>query len=252
MILLPFFQALVAVSFPPAHHISVRTLATTRLAAHRAFPAKLCAEASDALPPFAKLHEWDGNLPEFGAGVTAMGEGRYTDAVGAFTRAVVATPRGMRSRLGGQYALWLAQALQAGGQDAQALALLQRCEEHDDGDVSTTAAMLLEVANAPQLLSLGRDELAVEIQPFESRDRWDADAEVDYTALLSARRRTALQPRVPQPDTYSVEWFELQAAANQPSEPIQDETTQQPWPLLIASAVSLALGAGFIASYRAQ
>lgn len=57
----------------------------------------------------------------FAAGVKAMKGGYYKDAVRYFTQAVAAAPGGLTGREGGQYSVWLAQALQAAGRTKEAV-----------------------------------------------------------------------------------------------------------------------------------
>ena len=70
----------------------------------------------------------------FQAGNTYMRRGEYKSAVTAFTQATAAAPGGMGNRKGGQYAIYLAQALQAAGRKKEAVGLLKRCESHPDAD----------------------------------------------------------------------------------------------------------------------
>ena len=66
----------------------------------------------------------------FENGIKLMRKGEYRDAVTAFTRATAAAPGGLSDRKGGQYAIYLAQALQAAGRKKEAVGLLKRCESH--------------------------------------------------------------------------------------------------------------------------
>ena len=63
----------------------------------------------------------------FEAGIKLMKRGEYKQAVTAFTRATAAAPGGLSDRKGGQYAIYLAEALQAAGRKKEAVGLLKRC-----------------------------------------------------------------------------------------------------------------------------
>ena len=76
----------------------------------------------------------------FDSGVELMRRGEYKMAVTAFTRATAAAPGGLSKRKGGQYAIYLAQALQAAGRKKEAVGLLKRCEAHPDADVRKISA----------------------------------------------------------------------------------------------------------------
>ena len=83
------------------------------------------------------------------AGVKGMRAGEYRAAVTAFTQAIAAYPGGMTSRKGGEYAVWLAQALHAKGQTDEAKELLVSIEKHPDGDVRSVADSVLYIYQAP-------------------------------------------------------------------------------------------------------
>ena len=83
------------------------------------------------------------------AGVKGMRKGEYRAATTAFTQAIAAYPGGMTSRKGGEYAVWLAQALHARGQTDEAKELLKSFEKHPDGDVRSVADSVLYIYQAP-------------------------------------------------------------------------------------------------------
>mmetsp|Transcript_7844 Transcript_7844/g.24553 ORF Transcript_7844/g.24553 Transcript_7844/m.24553 type:complete len:310 (-) Transcript_7844:162-1091(-) len=146
----------------------------------------------------------------FAAGVKAMKGGYYKDAVRYFTQAVAAAPGGLTGREGGQYSVWLAQALQAAGRTKEAVGLLQTCESHPDSDVRKISESVLYVMRAPEL-KLGEEnfvriDFASEGPPSEW-GRWKP------------------KPRDPDdepPEMYSLEWyveeFEKRQALGQPAE----------------------------------
>lgn len=87
----------------------------------------------------------------FTTGIALMKRGEYKEAVKAFTQATAAAPGGMSGRKGGQYAIYLAQALQAADRKKEAVGLLKRCEAHPDGDVRKIADNVLYIMQAPEL-----------------------------------------------------------------------------------------------------
>ena len=113
-----------------------------------------------------------------------------------FTQAIAATPGGLTSRLGGQYCIYLSQALQAAKRKKEAVKLLQRCEAHPDGDVRKIAGNSLYIMQAPEL-KLGEENF-MKIPDIEKSDDW-------------GRRRTVQQEKDPPPEKYSIEWYEQQA-----------------------------------------
>jgi hypothetical protein len=114
-------------------------------------------------------------------------------AVTAFTRAVAAVPGGLSSRVGGQYSVWLAQALQANGRNKEAIGLLKRCESHPDRDVRKISESVLFVFQAPEL-KLGKENF-VQMDAFGSLSPWGE---------WQPRKR---DPDKEPPEKYSVEWF---------------------------------------------
>merc|ERR1719486_120019 len=80
-----------------------------------------------------------------------MKRGEYKLAVTAFTQATAAAPGGMTGRKGGQYAVFLAQALQAADRKKEAVGLLKRCESHPDKDVRKISEEVLYIMQAPEL-----------------------------------------------------------------------------------------------------
>ena len=204
---------------------------------------RMMAGESDSSPPFSKLLEWDGNVADFSVGVAAMEAGEYGEAARIFTGAVTAAPGGLASPLGGKYAIWLSQALQANRQEQEARGLLKRCEQHADADVQRVAAMVKTVWDAPELAPAQVGDLAPQIQRFEPNS-WDAAQDMDYTALLSTRNRMRARQAEPEPDKYSVEWFEQQAAAKQQASSEADEQGMSP--LLALAALGIVLGSGVL------
>eukprot|EP00953_Heterococcus_sp_UTEX-ZZ885_P021026 11747-Heterococcus_DN1.PRE.1 len=64
---------------------------------------------------------------------------------------------GADTRRGGEYKLWLAQALQGAGDNDGCVAVLKSMKDHSDRDVKVVANELLYIASAPKL-KLGQDD----------------------------------------------------------------------------------------------
>jgi hypothetical protein len=191
-------------------------------------------------PPLATLLEWTDNTPEFESGMASFKSGEYSDAVEEFTRAVVLAPGGFTGRLGGQYAVWVAQALSAAGNDKEASLLLERCLEHSDADVQGGARQILDVIQAPELKPLTADD-SISIPSFQEGEM------VDYTALLSARNRdTMLRADDAGPETYSVEWFDAQAKLAKKQPAIEEDGGYAGDLLVLSAALLGSVGLGFL------
>lgn len=167
----------------------------------------------------------------FAAGVKAMKAGQYKTAVTAFTRAVASVPGGLTSREGGQYSVWLAQALQANGRSKEAVGLLQRCESHPDGDVRKISESVLYVMQAP--------ELKLSKENFVQIDFDSTGPPEDWGKWRPPKRDPENEP----PEMYSVEWyvqeFERKRAMGKPVEK-EDLGTQL--------ALALLISVGFLAA----
>mmetsp|Transcript_12669 Transcript_12669/g.33689 ORF Transcript_12669/g.33689 Transcript_12669/m.33689 type:complete len:267 (+) Transcript_12669:32-832(+) len=149
-------------------------------------------EAAPQSPPWSKLLGWEGNLRDFDVGISAMRSGAYRDAVASFKRATVVAPGGAERRLGGHYTVWLAQALHAAGQEAEALALLRRCEAHADADVRRIASDVRAIFEAP-MPELDAGEF-ISIPPTMT-------PEGGWTRPAAEERK----PR--EPERYSLDWY---------------------------------------------
>jgi len=130
----------------------------------------------------------------FEEGVVLMRRGAYREAKTAFTRATAQAPGGLAGRTGGQYAMYLAEALQATGQTMDAVELLKRCEAHPDKDVRKAGSQLLYIVQAPEL-KLSRNNF-VSIPDLQD----------------IANKKTFVQgTQEPPPAKYSLEWYVQEA-----------------------------------------
>ena len=102
----------------------------------------------------------------FRSGVKSFDNGQYRLAIESFTKAIQISPGGAASREGGQYTIWLGQALDASGQvtchksffclsdltqRGKAVQTLRALMSHEDVDVRRVAKGLEYIYTAPQL-----------------------------------------------------------------------------------------------------
>jgi len=138
----------------------------------------------------------DQHQKDFELGNKLMLRGEYKAAVSAFTQAIVNAPGGLAGRKGGQYAVYLAQALQAASRKQEAVKLLQRCDSHSDADVRKISQSVLYIMQAPEL-KLGQENF-VSIPALDLTDDWGP-------------RRKMIEKKDPPPEKYSLEWYVLEA-----------------------------------------
>ena len=166
-----------------------------------------------------------------------MQRGEYKAAVTAFTRATAAAPGGLSGRKGGQYAIYLAEALQAAGRKKEAVGLLKRCEAHPDADVRKIADNVLYIMQAPELKLDADQFMSISGLP----DAWDDKKPV----------RRAMEEKDPPPEKYSLEWYVLEGERNRKARELaaarEAESSQQQAVIAIAVAV-IGLGALFATS----
>lgn len=167
----------------------------------------------------------------FEAGVALMKRGEYKKAVTAFTRATACAPGGLTGRKGGQYAIYLAQALDAANRKKEAVGLLQRCEAHPDADVRKVADSVLYIMRAPEL-KLGEENF-IKITPMEPTDDW-------------SRRRGPQQQKDPPPEKYSIEWYVLEAEKRKRDKERSQSGRADVAPALLASGAILLSSAGLL------
>lgn len=134
----------------------------------------------------------------FRGAMAQFGKGGYEDAVRGYMQAIMLV--GAPTRTGGQYGLWLAQALDAAGRKREATDVLRRLESHDDREVRKVARELLFIITAPRL-QLDRGNF-MEIPNFE-----ESGSAVTEKLLMSnfGPLQTALVEKQPEP--YTLEWY---------------------------------------------
>lgn len=168
----------------------------------------------------------------FAKGVQALRGGYYKDAVTAFTQAVAAAPGGMSSRKGGEYAVWLAQALHAASRSGDAMRLLKKVEAHPDGDVRKIGDAVLYVMQAPEL-KLGEENF-MKIPEIVEVDTWGTP-------------RRAVEDKDPPPEKYSIEWYLERAAETERKNKASPEPSRQSGGVAALAVLVAACGAAAIA-----
>eukprot|EP00871_Galdieria_phlegrea_P004021 jgi/Galph1/461/GphlegSOOS_G5233.1 len=168
----------------------------------------------------------------FCCGVAAFDVGRYDAAVSLFQKASVYGKHS--SRAGGQYQLWVAQALDAAGKREDAKTALQKLKHHKDIDVRKASQQLLTILTAPKLKLNSSSFL--EIPVLEN-------ATGNYRKTTNGASgellRSRLTEQVPyafverQPQKYTLEWF-IQKEPNPPMGHMNDN-------LMLTLAVSILI-----------
>lgn len=127
----------------------------------------------------------------FQTGVQAMRRGEYKMATTAFTQAVEAKG-GLSTRKGGEYSIWLSQALHANRRELDAIELLKKVEQHPDKAVRTLGGQVLYIFQAPEL-ELGEENfMRINLDDVDNYNR--------------GPRRTK-EDKDPPPEKYSIEWY---------------------------------------------
>lgn len=132
----------------------------------------------------------------FAQGMSFFNKGQYRDAVAQYADAVSCV--GPESRLGGQYQLWHAQALDAAGDKGAASRMLEALRTHADGDVRKVSRELLFIITAPSL----------DMAPGYFFDIPSLDDQHNTAPILTSNfgpLRTALLRK--KPDPYTIEWY---------------------------------------------
>jgi hypothetical protein len=154
----------------------------------------------------------------FARGVQALTDGHYATASDAIFQASALA--GQQTRLGGEYLLWLAQALDAQGKNARAQEVLRRLQYHKDRDVRQVAESLLFILQAPRLrlgpesfVKIDLDALlnqnrARDIPGWKKRQRRYRFGSGSSAALAGTGKRRR------EPTKYSLEWFTSQESVS--------------------------------------
>ena len=124
-----------------------------------------------------------------------------------------------------QYAIYLAQALQANGRKKEAVGLLKRCGGHPDTDVRKIADGVLYVMQAPELKL--DSNMFVTIPKLEEVDDWGS-------------RRRSVEEKDPPPEKYSLEWYVEEAEKKKASRAKAPEPAD-PTAALVAGAALIGL-----------
>jgi tetratricopeptide (TPR) repeat protein len=188
------------------------------------------AEARQKLESFLQRRRKANDF--FRDGVKSMKSGRYRSAVDAFSQAIFNVPEGVQSREGGEYSIWLAQALDADGQKGKALMTIRACKAHNDRDVQRVAAGVEYIMLAPKL------------QTSSESFTW-----IDYNKIedIKDSGRKSYAPVKKMPEKYSLEWYMLQKPKRIST---RDDSSADAGAALAASATILA-GLAIYVSYIA-
>lgn len=158
----------------------------------------------------------------FSRAMRLFGRGMYTEAKNLFKEAT--TLVGAESRLGGQYQLWEAQALDASGEKKAATKLLSKLNSHRDAAVRKVSRELLFIITAPPL----------QLDPgsfLEIPDIDEAKSPLTDAILWSnfGPLRTALVDKPPEPHT--LQWY----LDKEPPRKVEDNSKAQA--LAVAAAI---------------
>lgn len=134
----------------------------------------------------------------FACAMASFNKGQYKEAVELYDEAVQYV--GAQSRLGGQYQLWHAQALDAAGQKKDAAAVLETLRRHGDPDVRKVSRELLFIITAPKLEVEPGTFLDIPPLEEECSSRIETVLTRSYGPL-----RTALMEKTP--ERYSLQWY---------------------------------------------
>ncbi|EKX54660.1 hypothetical protein GUITHDRAFT_100135 [Guillardia theta CCMP2712] len=132
----------------------------------------------------------------FRSGVKSFDNGQYRLAIESFTKAIQISPGGAASREGGQYTIWLGQALDASGQRGKAVQTLRALMSHEDVDVRRVAKGLEYIYTAPQL-DLGEEYF-----------QWIDLEKIDV--IKGGGKALQYSKLEKMPEKYSLEWYMLQ------------------------------------------
>lgn len=159
----------------------------SELSVERNRPAELSKESA--------LQKADG---AFTRAMLLFNRGLYPEATLLYAEAVAVV--GAESRLGGQYQLWQAQALDAAGRKSEASVILQNLDAHLDGEVRKIARELLFIMTAPRL-QLDSDSF-MQIPQID-----DTSSQVTKGLLLSnfGPVHTAFVEKPP--ERHSLQWY---------------------------------------------
>lgn len=208
----------------------------------------------------------------FQQGVREYRAGEYKLAVTSFTQAIAATPGGLSKRMGGQYAIWLAQALQAQGRKKEAVSLLKRVEAHPDGDVRKVADNVLYVLQVREetkervshawssppfpLSELATPNSPPTVHPRSTHSPPQAPElehaegtfiKIDMDAVVPQGRggRRVVEEKDKPPEKYSIEWYQLEYARRQAMGEAETKT-EEGGPALVAMAAVVSGTVGLL------
>ena len=159
----------------------------------------------------------------FRTGVKLMERGKYKMAIDEIGRAINTTPGGAGSREGGQYTIWLGQALDANGQRGKAVQTMRALRSHEDRDVRKAAGGIEFILTSPALHLSKKNFQTFDIEKLD--------------AIKGGKKALQYSKMEKMPEKYSLEWYMLQ-----PPPPKKEEAASMGGVGMLA-AVSAASGA---------
>mmetsp|Transcript_38298 Transcript_38298/g.88342 ORF Transcript_38298/g.88342 Transcript_38298/m.88342 type:complete len:212 (+) Transcript_38298:94-729(+) len=191
-------------------------------------------EVEAAQDPTSEISEDDKAEIFFAEGTRLMKRGDFASAAALYERAVDLVSAD--TRRGGEYSLWLAQAMHAAGDEGEAVSLLRALEKsHRDRAVSVVAAEILYIFTAPKL-ELGKDSF-IGIPDMTQIDSWDAKKSYKLASTLPKGQDYAKMEKGP--DKYSLEWVKDQRI-------VYPEPTSRTEIVLVGLAIAGATASVFI------
>lgn len=142
----------------------------------------------------------------FDEGVIFFQNGEYSTSAALIEKAVELV--GAKNRRGGEFQLWLAQALHASGEQGEAIRMLRDMKNHSDGAVKRVSQEILFVYEAPRL-ELNREDMMQ--FDLESLSGLDGFGQKQSLKMANALGRGGGYAKIePGPDKYSLEWVQEQ------------------------------------------
>lgn len=176
---------------------------------------KLVLDREEICPPYLK--EWariDNNRikqtikniemtfeTDYQAGQTAFERGEYRQATSYFVAAIAQIQQ--NTRIGGEAQIWLATALEAAGQIAEAKALCQKLSTHPSLDTRQASKRMLYIMQAPELTR--KEEWLSKIPDLSHLEDGDGNPGVNNTSLAPpASKPKSLEEKYPPVDLSQV------------------------------------------------
>jgi hypothetical protein len=163
----------------------------------------------------------------FDEGLLLFQAGDYVPAAALMAGAVELV--GAKSRRGGEFQLWGAQALHASGETREANEMLRRMKTHSDGAVRRVSQEILYIFEAPRLEIDPNELMQFDLEGLSGLEGFGQKKSL---AMASATGKNGGYAKIePGPDKYSLEWVKEQRLENPPP--------MDPSPLVAAAGLSV-------------